>query len=664
MDKKELIIRLYIKVIFLLIAINISTVLSQEIYKSIRVWDPNKAKIRQIQSMGIPLDHSIIRKGLYIDLIISEDEEKIFISGGISYETVIEDLTKYYQSNNIPISQRDFPLGSMQGNYTWSEVNQRYNELKNLYPDIISDKLIIGESIEGNDIWAFKLSDNPNQNENEPEILYTGLTHAREPLSMTNLFYFVQKLSEGYFSGSDQEATYLVNERELWFIPVVNPDGYIYNELMAPDGGGMHRKNRRDTGCGSGTEQGVDINRNYGYNWGANDTGSSPDPCYATFRGDEAFSEPETRAVRDFINEKNFVNVLHYHSYGNMYIHPYGDSSLPDEPDLTIYRELAQIMAGHNNFNVGTGFEMVGYTVNGDAVDWSYGEKNIIAYTPEIGSSGHGFWPSSNQVEILCFNQYEPNKIFAFSAGSDFILFDYSFTSDIINSGERVGVAIEIKNRGLMTSNGPVIVILESLNNFVHINENEHQLDQIDSWESQIFNFEIDISEQIVYYSKVGIELAVHDANSYVRYDTIEFYIGTPSLIYSENFNDGIGQWITNGDWGLTNNPAYGAFALTDSPSGDYGAEQTTMAVLNEEFDFSFIVNPYVSFNAMWEIEDGFDFVRFEALTPDNGWVSLEGMHTVSGNGVTVQPLGQPGYDGNQLSWVEEKIFFDGRNLI
>ena len=145
----------------------------------------------------------------------------------------------------------------------------------------------------------------------------------------------------------------------------------------------MHRKNRRDTGCGSGTEQGVDINRNYGFNWGANDTGSSPDPCYATFRGEEPFSEPETRAVRDFINEKNFVNVLHYHSYGNMYIHPYGDSSLPDEPDLTIYRELAQIMADHNNFNVGTGFEMVGYTVNGDAVDWSYGEKNIIANFPD-----------------------------------------------------------------------------------------------------------------------------------------------------------------------------------------------------------------------------------------------------------------------------------------
>ena len=662
MDKKELIIRLYIKVIFLLIAINISTVLSQEIYKSIRVWDPNKAKIRQIQSMGIPLDHSIIRKGLYIDLIISEDEEKIFISGGISYETVIEDLTKYYQSNNIPISQRDFPLGSMQGNYTWSEVNQRYNELKNLYPDIISDKLIIGESIEGNDIWAFKLSDNPNQNENEPEILYTGLTHAREPLSMMNLFYFVQKLSEGYFSGIDQEATYLVNERELWFVPVVNPDGYLYNESVEPSGGGMHRKNRRDTGCGSGTQRGIDLNRNYSFGWGANDSGSSPDPCYATYRGEVPFSEPETQAVRNFIEQREFINVLHYHSYGNMYIHPFGDGSYPEEQDLTIYRGLAQEMSVYNNYNIGTGFETVGYTVNGDALDWSYGEKNIIAYTPEIGSSGQGFWPSSDQVEPICEDQYIPNKIFAFSGASDFVVEGYNLTSEIIDPGSVVGFHLIIKNRGLLESNGPVVVTIESINNFVSINETIKQTDYISSWGSHAFDFELNISEQIAYYSNASLKIIVKDNVSYARQDTIEFSIGTPSSIFSEDFDQGLGQWIVDGEWGLIDDPSFGLFALTDSPDGDYNAEQTSSATLYEAFDFNFFVNPYVSFDAKWDIEEGYDFVSFQALTSENGWVSLEGNYSVPGNGATVQPLGEHGYDGVQLDWINEKIFLDQLN--
>ena len=619
MDKKEFIVR---RVLLILLAVNISHVLSQDIYKSIRVWSPDPEKIQGIQQLGIALDHSIIRPGLYVDIVISEIEEKILLSNGIIFTTIINDLTRYYQAQNIPAIQRDFPLGTMQGNYTWTELNLRFDELKELYPDIISEKLIIGQSNEGNDIWAFKLSDNPAQDENEPEILYSGLTHAREPLSMMNLFYFVQKICEGYTVGDDLEAIYLVNERENWFVPVVNPDGYIYNEFIEPSGGGMHRKNRRDTGCGSGTEQGVDINRNYSYNWGANDTGSSPDPCYATYRGEEAFSEPETQAVRDFIEQREFVNVFHYHSYGNMYIHPFGDSSFPDEPDLTIYRELAQEMATHNNFNVGTGFEMVGYTVNGDAVDWSYGEKNIIAYTPEIGSSGHGFWPSSDQVESICANQYIPNKIFSFSAGSDFILDDYSFSSDIINPGESVSVEITIKNRGLAPSSGPVTVTLEPLNNLFIVPETIGEADYIGQWETHTLNFEIEVSEQITYYSKVAMKIISQDSVSYSRLDTIEFYIGTPSLIYAEHFNDGLGQWSTNGEWGLTNNPAYGAYALTDSPSGDYGAEQTTTATLTDEFEFNFMTDPFVSFNAKWDIEDGFDFVRFQALTSDNGWVN------------------------------------------
>jgi hypothetical protein len=87
---------------------------------------------------------------------------------------------------------------------------------------------------------------------------------------------------------------------------VINPDGYVYNETIAPNGGGMHRKNRRDTGCGDGTQRGIDLNRNYGYEWGADNSGSSPNPCSSTFRGDSAFSEPETQAVRDFILATNF----------------------------------------------------------------------------------------------------------------------------------------------------------------------------------------------------------------------------------------------------------------------------------------------------------------------------------------------------------------------
>ena len=103
-------------------------------------------------------------------------------------------------------------------------------------------------------------------------------------------------------------------------------------------------------------------------------------------------------------------------------------------------------------------------------------------------------------------------------------------------------------------------------------------------------------------------------------------------------------------------------FALTDSPDGEYNAEQTTVAILNEQFDYSFFTNPYVSFNARWDIEDGYDFVSFQALTLSNGWVSLQGNYSVIGNGATVQPLGDHIYDGVQLDWIEEKVFLDQLN--
>ena len=202
----------------------------------------------------------------------------------------------------------------------------------------------------------------------------------------------------------------------MWFVPVVNPDGYVFNELIEPFGGGMHRKNRKDTNCGNGTGRGIDLNRNFGYGWGADNIGSSSDPCSEVYRGDSPFSEPETEAVRDFILNHDFKNVLHYHSYSNLYIHAFGDGSYPEEPDLSTHREIGLEMARHNGYYVGTGLDGIGYTVNGDAVDWSYGNQGLIAYVPEVGSYSQGFWPSEDEVEQLCIDQFHPNKIFSFVA--------------------------------------------------------------------------------------------------------------------------------------------------------------------------------------------------------------------------------------------------------
>ena len=133
--------------------------------------------------------------------------------------------------------------------YTYSEAVDKMNELHTTFPTVTTTPESIGVSVEGNIIWAMKVSDNPGVDDEEPEILFTGVHHAREPISCTACLDFIDYLASGY--GTDSLSTFLVRERQIWFVPVVNPDGYLYNESTYPDGGGMWRKNRRDNGDGS-----------------------------------------------------------------------------------------------------------------------------------------------------------------------------------------------------------------------------------------------------------------------------------------------------------------------------------------------------------------------------------------------------------------------------
>src|SRR3990167_4545160 len=188
----------------------------------------------------------------------------------------------------------------MGGFYTFNEVVAQLDTMRLLYPNLITVKDSTGSSIEGRTIWAVKISDNPDVNENEPQVFYNALTHANEQQGMMTVLYFMYYLLENY--GTDPEVTYLVDNRELYFVPVINPDGYAYNEQISPNGGGMWRKSRRNNGGGI---FGVDLNRNYGFNWGYDNIGSSPYPQEWNYRGAGPFSEPESQAIRNFCINKN-----------------------------------------------------------------------------------------------------------------------------------------------------------------------------------------------------------------------------------------------------------------------------------------------------------------------------------------------------------------------
>ena len=637
-----------------------SFLVAKEVYQSIRVYHPNLKTIKTIGSLGIPLDHVSGKEGVFLDLTVTESETIELISRDIELEVLIEDLTSYYKARNRPATNHDFPLGSMQGNYTIDELNERFDELQTQYPNIISNRVIIGQSVEGRDIWAFKVSDNPNIDEDEPEVLYTALTHSREPLGMMNLIYFVQLLAEE--QNSNTELEYLISNREMWFIPIVNPDGYAYNELIEPNGGGMHRKNRLNTNCGNGSNRGVDLNRNYGFGWGSNDTGSSPNPCSATYRGDAEFSEPETQAVRDFIINHEFNNVLHYHCYSNVYIHPWGNGSFPEDPDSSTLVDIGREMARYNGYPVGTGLSTIGYTVNGDAVDWTYGDQSIISYVPEVGSTSQGFWPPESDVLELCLDQVHSNKIFAFVAGSDIIIHSYELSHEDMIPGETVELDVVIQNRGLSDSDAYIDININTLNEFISLDTESYTMSEMDARDLDDFSISIEIADNAPVGSTSGVVLSLESNNSINRIDTIEFVIGQRQIVYFEGFENELTNWMLDGDWGLTGDAASGEFALSDSPYGDYQEQQESSAELDLFFHFDYLISPIIKFKAKWDIELSWDFVQFQAHVENIGWISLRGEYTNLGSGNIAQPVGEPGYDGVQLDWINETIALDQLN--
>ncbi|GAB3640790.1 M14 family zinc carboxypeptidase [Spirosoma arcticum] len=281
--------------------------------------------------------------------------------------------------------------------------------MRALYPNLITVKTSIGNSLGGRPIYMVKISDNPDVDENEPELLLNALHHAREPIGLSQLIFFMWHVLENY--NSDKEIRTLLNSSELYLVPCVNPDGYVYNQSTNPNGGGMWRKNRRANAGGS---FGVDLNRNYSFNFGIDNSGSSPTPSSDTYRGTAAFSEPETVALRNFIDQHQFVTANNYHSYGNYCLYPYDSQNPNNNPEITTCRAASTYLTAENGFRIGNSYETVGYKANGTTLDYEFGERvaksKIYGFTTEVGTSSDGFWPASSRIIPICNSTIEMNR--------------------------------------------------------------------------------------------------------------------------------------------------------------------------------------------------------------------------------------------------------------
>lgn len=627
----------------------LSTLSAQTTWQRARIYCSPESRAL-LASTGIAIDHPVESNKKWITADLSDQEIQLAKDAGFTIEILIPDLKSWYKEMNSAAAKNisktsampippGFNLGSMGGYITYAELLLEMDSMVQNFPNLISVGDSIGTTYEGRTLWAYRVSDNPNTDENEPEVLYTSMHHAREPNAMMQMLYYLYYLLNNY--GTDQEVTCLLDNKELYFVPIVNPDGYLYNESTDPQGGGMWRKNRRDNLDGT---FGVDLNRNYGENWGFDNVGSSPNTSSDTYRGTAGFSEPETQAIRNYCNSREFRSALNYHTYGNLLIYPYGYIPFLLTPDSATFSTHAHELTSINNYKYGTGVETVGYVTNGDSDDWMYSEQTtkdkIISMTPEAGTPQFGFWPPQNQILPFCEDNLRANLIEAWLSGA-YVKPAYADLHPI--NTPNAWLPVNFLNLGLDTATA-VTATLEIVDANILSVANTIQFTNLASLNTRLDSFQVSLANSIPEGTQIRAVVHTQFINCFDRTDTISFYYGTPQQVYTSDFENGIGSWSSSSGWALTtedsNSPAT---CMTDSPNSNYSDNDFSQLTLLQSFPLTGIVAPRLEFNARWRIEAGYDYCQLKISVNQGPWTALATTRTVIG---TSDQVIQPLYDG------------------
>jgi len=270
--------------------------------------------------------------------------------------------------------------------HTLAEATDFLNTTSENYPEI-TNLFSIGQTYEDREIYCMEISDNPGVDEDEPGVLFMGLHHAREWPTLEICLYIIEMLTEEY--QSDTTITSLVDNRRIWIIPCVNPDGYYYSHDLNQD----FRKNRHY--LEEYNTYGIDLNRNYGGStngdpesmWGS--SGMSHNPYAETYCGELPFSEKETLAVKEFFLSQDICTSISWHTFSELVMWPWGyslDQVTPDNDYIShVGFEIASRITKQTHSGTYTPTQSAGlYPTTGDTTDWMYGYSHYVLGKPHF----------------------------------------------------------------------------------------------------------------------------------------------------------------------------------------------------------------------------------------------------------------------------------------
>ncbi len=320
---------------------------------------------------------------------------------------------------NSPLRQKNFiiplflifPLCSLisAGYHTYEQSRDELFVLNSLFPNIAKVESIGYSTRDSLTIWGIKISDFPHMFEDEPSVLFVGCIHAEELVGVEIVHYAIEKLLHGY--GLDPILTQFVDNLQIYFIPILNPEGH---KVVTDSLDITFRKNKRDnngngifdfTPGDGGDIDGVDLNRNFPFNWEYGDSNW----ISSSYRGPSPGSEAETQALMSLAQKYRFVEALFYHSsssgrYNEWVIYPWIWNGSYRSPDYPVISDIARTLASQL-FSIRGGTYQAWYSIsrNGNANDWLYSQIGTISFTVEVDTTTQ---PEPERLGSVCENQW------------------------------------------------------------------------------------------------------------------------------------------------------------------------------------------------------------------------------------------------------------------
>lgn len=327
--------------------------------------------------------------GLPLDIVVTPAVIHALEDEGLDLEVLVPDIDAAAEAEAERLQS---PTASKPTDWfgefrDFGAIRGRLEDIAASHPDRATLH-VVGGSIEGRPLVALRIG---GKTSDAVPMLVNGAQHAREWIAAMTTTCVADRLVRGY--DKDPAIREFVDSTELWIIPVVNPDGYQYS--WSSDR--YWRKNRRGT-------HGVDLNRNFSLAFGG--SGSSNNKRSEIYRGEYAFSEPETIALRDLAKREQVKLHIDFHAYGQLLLYPWNHTPAP-ATDRDRFAAVGDRLASAIHSQHGTSYTLKAganlYPAAGTMTDWMYGEAGALSFTIELRpKGGSGFVLPPDQIAPTC----------------------------------------------------------------------------------------------------------------------------------------------------------------------------------------------------------------------------------------------------------------------